>query len=79
MIVNSKGITWLPQEEYDKAVGQLRLQLNGVMVPFQQYGQNVFVQQAIEEIVRLTEDFGLRVRGIPKPIALDYVRRYKRL
>jgi len=66
---------WLPKEDYDKAVGQFRLQLNGVMEPFRQYGQDVFIPQAIEECVRLAEDFGLRVRGMPKPIALEMVRK----
>ena len=75
MISPLPGIHWLPKGEYDKAVGQLRLQLNGVMAPFCQYGQDIFIPQAVEECVRLAEDFGLRVRGIPKPIALDLVRR----
>jgi len=72
-----KDIHWLPQEEYDKAVGQLRLQLNGVMSPFRQYGQDVFIPQAINEIIRLAEDYGLRVRGIPKPIALSLARQHR--
>ena len=69
------GIHWLPQAEYDKAVGQLRLQLNGVFKIFDIYGQGVFIPQAVEEAVRLAEDFGLRVRGIDKPMSLELVRR----
>lgn len=68
-------IHWLSDEEYQKAVGQLRLQLNGVMAPFKQYGLNVFIPGAIAEIVQLAEDFGLRVRGVDKPIDLDLVRK----
>lgn len=68
-------VHWLSDEEYSKAVGQLRLQLNGVMSPFRQYGQDVFIPQAVDECVRLAEDFGLRVRGIAKPISLEMVRR----
>lgn len=85
MAINTpQGVYWLPQDDYDKAVGQLRLQLSGVFdflkvddkLPVRyQYGMQVFIPSAIEEIVQLAEDFGLRVRGIPKPIALELVRR----
>jgi len=61
-------IHWLTDEDYAKAVGQLRLQLNGVFQPFKIYGMDVFAYQAIGETVKLAEDFGLRVRGIDKPI-----------
>ena len=67
----------LPQAEYDKAIGQFRLQLNGVLEPFRKYGLAEFIPGAIKEIVQLTEDFGLRVRGVDKPISLDYIRRRK--
>lgn len=69
------GVPWLPQSDYDKAVGQLRLQVSNVMEPFRMYGQDVFIPQAVEEIVRLAEDFGLRVRGFAKPLSLEQVRR----
>jgi hypothetical protein len=73
-MINTQSISakvhWLPEEEYAKAVGQLRLQLNGVMEVFMVYGQQPLVTQAIEEVVKLAEDFGLRVRGVDKPIAL---------
>ena len=67
-------IRWLPEEEYRKAIGQLRLQLSGVFAPFHGYGMDVFIPQAIEEAVKLAEDFGLRVRGVDKPLSLDRVR-----
>lgn len=73
--LRKQGIHFLPQAEYDKAVGQLRLQLNGVMSPFRFYGQDVFVGQAVEEIIKLCEDFGLRVRGVDKPLSLELIRR----
>ena len=71
-------INRLPQEEYDKAVGQFRLQLNGIFEPFRKYGLAEFIPGAIKEIVELAEDFGLRVRGVDKPISLDYIRRRKK-
>ena len=69
------GVHWLPKEEYDKAVGQLERQLTGVFDPFHNYGQDVYILGAIAECVKLAEDFGLRVRGIDKEIALDLIRR----
>ena len=74
-MVSKAEIPWLPDDEYAKAIGQFRLQLNGVFEPFRQYGQDVYVPGAIREIVKLTEDFSLRVRGVDQPIDLDIVRR----
>ena len=71
---HERGIHYLPQDEYDKAVGQLRLQLNGVFNVFMVYGQDVYVPQAVREVVKLCEDFGLRVRGVDKPLLLDRIR-----
>ena len=68
-------ITWLAQEDYEKAVGQLRIQLITLMGPLRMYGQAEYVDQAIPEIVSLCEDFGLRVRGIDKPISLELMRK----
>ena len=71
------NIHWLPDEEYQKLIGGLRLQLNGVFGPFcgkVHYGMDVFVPGAINEVVRLCEDFGLRVRGIDHPMNLEMIR-----
>ncbi len=73
--VKHTGIAYLPEEDYEKAVMQLRLQLNGVFQPFLMYGQKDYIPGAVGEIVKLAEDFSLRVRGVPKPISLDYIRR----
>ena len=67
-------IRWLPDTEYQKALTQLRLQLNGVFEPFDQYGLGVFIPGAVQEAVKLCEDFGLRVRGVDKPLSLEQVR-----
>ncbi len=68
-------IAWLSEEDYAKAIGQLRLQLYDVFSPFNLYGLDVFVPGAITEIVKLCEDFGLRIRGVDKPIDIDLIRR----
>jgi len=65
---------YLPDDDYNKALGQLRLQVNGVFDVFRIYGQDVFIPGAVDEIVSLAEDFGMRVRGADKVISLDYVR-----
>ena len=70
-----EGIHWLSDEDYSKAVGQLRLQLNGVFRPFDLYGLDVFIPGAIDEVIKLCEDFGLRVRGVEQPISLEMIRK----
>ena len=67
-------VHWLPQDVYDKLVGQYRLQLNGIFSPFRSYGMDVLIPQSIEEVVKLTEAFGLRVRGIDKIVSLEYIQ-----
>ncbi len=73
MTANPYGpcVHWLSDEEYQKLVGQLRVQLSGVFRPFHYYGMDVFVPPAINECVKLAEDFGLRVRGVDHPISLN--------
>jgi hypothetical protein len=70
-------VHWLSDEDYEKAKGQLTTQLNGVFSPFCKYGLDVLVPGAMEEVVRLCEDFGLRVRGIDHPIHLDKSVNFK--
>ncbi len=80
-------VHWLSDEEYAKAVGQLRMQMAGVFdfmkveekLPVRyMHGMTEFVPGAIEEIIKLAEDFGLRVRGLDKPISLELIRNGRR-
>ena len=75
--MTKKPAIWLDDEQYEKAVGSLRLQVANVLSGFNFYGLGIMIGPAVEEIVKLSEDFGLRVRGIDKPIALEYIRRKK--
>jgi hypothetical protein len=77
-------VHWLSEEEYQKAVTQLRMNVVGIFdfmrvddkLPVKyMYGLGTFINGAIDEIVKLTEAFGLRVRGIDKPINLEEIRR----
>ena len=80
MIIDGKEVHWLSEDEYKKAKWQLRAQLHGdegVFKPFRMYGLNVFVDGAIEEIIKLAEDFSLRCRGVDHPISLEMIRNKK--
>ena len=72
--MKKKPSIWISQEEYDKAIGQFGLQLNEVFKPFKMYGLDVFISGAIDEVTQLAEDFGLRVRGVDKPLSLEAIR-----
>ena len=68
--------TVLSDESYAAAIGQFRMAVGGVLKVFDMYGMGVYIGNAQEELVRLAEDFGQRIRGdLDKPISLDYVRR----
>ena len=72
-MTNNKAPNWLDGREYQKALTQFRLQLNGVFEPLLQ-GEKLDIYEAMVEVTKLAEDFGLRVRGIDKPISLERVR-----
>ena len=60
------SIPWVPDEEYEKLIGQTRLQLNGLYSCFHGYGHDTFIPEVIEETIRICENFGLRVRGVDR-------------
>jgi len=81
------SIQKIPDEKYQKAIGQLRLQVTGIFdfmrvdekLPARyMYGLGDYIPKAVEEIVKLAEDFGLRIRGVDKQISLEHVRRRKK-
>ncbi len=67
----------IPQEKYDKALGQFRLQLNATMNCFRCYGMEKDVDEACNEIVELTEQFAMRIRGKDIPIGVREKPRRK--
>ena len=75
--IDELGFVVLSDESYEKAVGLFRMAVGGVLSVFDTYGMGVFIGGAQDEIVKLAEDFGQVVRGVDKPISLDYVRRSK--
>ena len=71
------GYVVLSDEDYTKAVGQLKLAVGAVLSVFNMYGMAAYIPSAQEEIVKLAEDYGQRIRGIDKPISIAYIRRKK--
>jgi len=60
----------ISDEEYEHALGQLQLQLNGVFSPFRCYGLDVYIEGAKTEVIHLAEAFAMRVRGKPEVIQM---------
>jgi hypothetical protein len=75
--MEEQGYIVLSDEDYAKAIGQFRLAVGAILSVFNMYGMNAYIPAAQEEIVKLAEDYGLRVRGIDKPISIEYIRRRK--
>ena len=66
----------IPEDEYRKLLFQLRGQYVAILKIFDCYGMKPHVDQAIEECMRVTENFGMAVRGKDKPIhILDRPKR----
>ncbi len=58
----------LPESQYRKLLFQARGQYMAILNVFRCYGMDTFVDQAIEECMKVTENFGQAVRGDDKPI-----------
>jgi hypothetical protein len=65
----------IPDDDYSKAIGQLKLQVNGVLNCFRCYGMDHDVDIAIREVTLLAEQFAMRVRGKDEPILVRTVPR----
>ncbi len=58
----------IPEEQYRKLLFQVRGQYGAILNIFRCYGLDPYVDQAIEECLKVTENFGMAVRGGDKPI-----------
>jgi hypothetical protein len=67
----------LPEEQYRKLVGQLRLQVGEALHGLRLYGQSEYVDGAIDEVVELAETFSMATRGKKTPIKLKNRRNYR--
>ncbi len=59
------------EEDFDKLVGQLRLNLNIVLKPLRNYGQGHYVDTATEEIISLAVQLYEKLSGIERPYHLN--------
>lgn len=53
--------------DFDKIIGQYRLQLNGLLKPLRLYGQGGYVDAAMEELVSLAIQVHLKLSGVDIP------------
>ena len=59
-------------ETWDKAIGQFRMALNTqVLKPLRKYGQNHYVDTALEEIVSLAIQLHQRLEGLDEPYHIN--------
>ena len=59
------------EEDWDKAVGQFKMNLNEVMRPLRLYGQGHYVDSATEEIVSLAIQLHLKLYGVDMPYQVN--------
>ena len=57
---------WIPEEDYRKLEGQVRLKLNAILGVFDVYGQGAFIPETREAIIQVVRWYGLRLRGVDK-------------
>ena len=65
---------WLSDKDYSKSLWQIRGQLNDIFFPLRKYGQEIYVDGAIEETMELFETWGKRIRGRDIPVILTKKR-----
>jgi len=58
----------ISDDKYRKFKFQLRGQFGAILNVFNCHGMNAYVEQAIEECVKVSENFCMAVRGSDKPI-----------
>lgn len=61
-------------DQEQRAKGQFKLQLNGVMSPFTLYGLGVLIPQAKEEITTLALQLHERLNNKDVPIIINKIR-----
>lgn len=59
------------EEQWDKIFGQYRLTLNGIMNPLRKYGQGIYVDEAIAELVNLSIQLHHRLSGVEEPFYVN--------
>jgi len=58
---------WLPEDKWNKAIGQFRLQVAETLSVFNMYGMGEYIPGAVDEISDLAITLTQKVRGKDKP------------
>ena len=58
-------------DDFNKAIGQFKLNLNIILKPLRLYGQGHYVDTATEEIVSLALQLHNRLEGIDEPFFIN--------
>ncbi len=66
--MNGNDYQRISENEYRKLLFQMRGQFIAILNVFRCYGLDPNVDQAIEECIKVAENFGMAVRGKQKPI-----------
>jgi len=61
----------LNDAEFDKIVGQYRLQLNGLLHPLRLYGQGHYVDGVLVELEKLAIQMHLKLSGLDIPYEIN--------
>ena len=61
----------LPDEEFDKIIGQYRLQLGGLLYPLRLYGQGHYVDSVADQLVTLGIQLHLKLSGVDIPYEVE--------
>ncbi len=59
---------WLSDEEWNKLMFHVRTQVNAIQKPLRVYGQDVYVDGATEELMKLFDLFSQYIRGKDVPL-----------
>jgi reverse gyrase len=61
---------WLSEDEWNKLQFRTRSQVSAILNPLRAYGQSVFVEGAIEELMVLFDLYGQVIRGKDIPLVV---------
>ena len=64
----------LHEEEYNKIIGQYRLQLNDLLSPLRMYGQGHYCDMLADQLVILSAQLHFKLMGIDIPYEVDIPR-----
>jgi len=64
------------EQEWDKDIGQFRLALNDLFRPLRRYGQDIYVDGVMAEVVNLAWQLHWRLVGVDMPYEVEHNVRW---